>query len=401
VRENVTVLYRGARYELGRGPGFYGIWLTGAPQSQPFEWWHETPEGWYGAWSRLTAIETPGTIVPVSQPSQQFGAESAQYGQSAPYVQYGQPARPAAAGKASGQAMTASALLAGGVLLGLLGLFPGYFGSSSLTSITANLVPHVIYLAAWTGAAVLLLLGGWRQRAGALLAMGVSVVTLGLYLADVGSALSGSSPPGVGGGLVLSLLGWLVAAGGSVVALLLPPVTWPARPRGSARLLTLGLAAVIGIGAAIAFAPSWDSFTVRQHSGALHHYTVGNAFSNPGPVIAGDVIVMILFVGAVVVAALWQPAREGAALLAGALVPFVAQAISALVQLSRAASLQFGLTPAQAARQGLTITGGLTAAFWIYCVLVLALIGLCAWMFVPRRPVTPGTAAPAPLTTVG
>ena len=50
----MTVLYRGARYELGRGPGFYGIWLTGAPQSQPFEWWHESPEGWYGAWHRLT-----------------------------------------------------------------------------------------------------------------------------------------------------------------------------------------------------------------------------------------------------------------------------------------------------------------------------------------------------------
>lgn len=395
MRENVTVLYRGARYELGRGPGFYGIWLTGAPQSQPFEWWHETPEGWYGAWSRLTAIETPGTIVPVSQPSQQFGAPHVQYSQ------YGQPAQPPVAGKASGQAMTASALLAGGVLLGLIGLFPGYWGSQSLTSVAANLVPHVLYLAAWTGAAVLLLLGGWRQRAGALLATGVSVVTLGLLLADLATALSGTSPPGVGGGLVLSLLAWLVAAAGSVVGLLVSPATWPSRPRGSAGLLTLGLAAVIGIGAAIAFAPSWDSYTVRESSGALHHYALGNAFSNPGPVIAGDVIVMILFVAAVVVAALWQPARDGAALLAGALVPFVAQAISALVALGQSASLQFGLTPAQAARQGLTITSGLTAVFWIYCVLLLALIGLCAWMFVPRRPVTPGTAAPAPLTTVG
>jgi hypothetical protein len=420
VRDNVTVLYRGARYELGRGPGFYGIWLTGAPQSQPFEWWHETPEGWYGAWSRLTAIETPGTIVPVSQqpaqaaypPSGPAQPAQAPPGQAppgpAPYAQgpsygqapYGQPAEPA--GRTSAQAMTASALLAGGVLLGLIGLFPGYWGSQSLASVSANLVPHILYLAGWTAAAVLLLLGGWRQRAGALVAVGVSVVTLGLFAADLGTAVTGSPHPGIGAGLVLSILGWAVAAAGSVVALLLRPATWPAAPRGTVRVLTLGLAAVIGIGAAIAFAPSWDSLTVRTASGAVHHYTAGNAFNNAGPVIAGDVIVMVLFVAVVVAAALWQPARQGAALLAGALVPFLAQAISALVQLGQAASLQFGLTPAQAAREGLTITSGLTAAFWVYCVLVVALTALCAWMFVPRRPpVAPGTTAPAPLTTVG
>ena len=54
MRENVTISYRGARYELGRGPGYYGIWPAGAAQEQPYEWWPETPEGWYGAWSRFT-----------------------------------------------------------------------------------------------------------------------------------------------------------------------------------------------------------------------------------------------------------------------------------------------------------------------------------------------------------
>ena len=414
----MTVLYRGARYELGRGPGFYGIWLTGAPQSQPFEWWHETPEGWYGAWHRLTTIETPGTIMPVGQsgpsgpascPAAWRGgpglarlAQPGPAGQPGPVSQpgqpsYGQPAR--VRGGTSTQAITASALLAGGVLAGLIGLFPGYLGGSSLASVAADLVPHAIYLLAWLAAAVLLLLGGGRQRAGALLATGVSVVTLGLFLADLGTVMSGGAHL-LGGGLVLSFLGWLLATAGAVVALWLPPVTWPARPRGSAQLLTVGLAAVIGIGAAIAFAPSWDSFTVRQHNGTLHHFTAGNAFANPGPVIAGDIIVMILFVAVVVAAALWRPAREGAVLLAAAIVPFLAQAISALVQLGQAASLQFGLTPAQASREGLTITSGLTAAFWIYCVLVLALIALCAWMFVPRRRVTPASTAPAPVTTM-
>jgi hypothetical protein len=426
--DNVTVLYRGARYELGRGPGFYGIWLTGAPQSQPFEWWHETPEGWYGAWHRLTTIETPGTIMPAGAAPQPGPATQAgpvtQPGattQPGPVTQpgavtqpgpitaagpvtqpgqpsYGQPGQ--ARARTSTQAITASALLAGGVMAGLIGLFPSYVGGQSLAAVASNLVPHVIYLLAWLAAAVLLLLGGGRQRAGALLAAGVSVVTLGLFLADLGTVMSGGAHL-LGGGLVLSFLGWLLATAGAVMALWLPPVSWPARPRGSGQLLTLGLATVIAIGAAIAFAPSWDSFTVREANGTLHHFTAGNAFANPGPVIAADVIVMILFVAVVVVAALWRPVREGAVLLAAAIVPFLAQAISAPVQLAQAASLQFGLTPAQAAREGLTITSGLTAAFWIYCVLVAALIALCAWMFVPRRPVPPGSTAPAPVTTMG
>lgn len=406
MRDNVTVLYRGARYELGRGPGFYGIWLTGTPQDQPFEWWHETPEGWYGAWARLTAIETPGTIAPVSQagasgpPAPQFAEQQFADPQFAGQQFAGQPGSPAvAARRRTAPAIAAVALLGLGALLSLIGLFPGYVGGSSLASVGANLVPHVIYLAAWTGAGVLILVGGWGQRAGALLATGVSVVTLGLFLADFATVMHGGSHL-LGGGLVLSFLGWLAATAGGVVALWLPPVSWPSRPRGSGQLLTVGLAAVLGIGAAIAFAPSWDSFTVRQANGNLHHYTAGNAFANPGPVIAGDLIVMILFVAVVVVAALWRPGREGAVLLAAAIVPFLAQAISAFVQLGQAASLQFGLTPAQATREGLTITAGLTPAFWIYCVLVVALMGLCAWMFIPRRPVAPGSTAPAPMASM-
>src|SRR5579864_3508423 len=65
VRDNVTIAYRGAKYELGRGSTFFGIWAAGASRSQPLEWWPDTPEGWAAAWSRFTEIETPGTIVPV------------------------------------------------------------------------------------------------------------------------------------------------------------------------------------------------------------------------------------------------------------------------------------------------------------------------------------------------
>ena len=88
-------------------------------------------------------------------------------------------------------------------------------------------------------------------------------------------------------------------------------------------------------------------------------------------------------------------------LLAGAIIPMAAQAISALVQVGEATSpAQFGFTPAQASQLGLTISAGLTPAFWIYCVLVVVLVVSCAWMlFTPREPavlVSAGAAGPGP-----
>ena len=65
--DRVTITYRGATYEIGRGLGFYGIWTAGGPRSQPLDRWPETPEGWTAAWTRFTSIEAPGTIVPVGK----------------------------------------------------------------------------------------------------------------------------------------------------------------------------------------------------------------------------------------------------------------------------------------------------------------------------------------------
>ena len=61
VPEKVTISYRGAKYELGRGKRYYGIWVAGATASDPVDRWPETREGWTQAWARYTAIETPGT----------------------------------------------------------------------------------------------------------------------------------------------------------------------------------------------------------------------------------------------------------------------------------------------------------------------------------------------------
>jgi hypothetical protein len=363
VQENVVVSYRGARFEIGRGPGFYGIWPAGIAHDQPIEWWPETVDGWHAAWSRFTEVEKGPAIRPVGLYS-------------------------VAAGHARGpRPIIAAVLLAAGVVIGIAGLLPGYFGASSLVGHADQVVPHVIYLAAWAASAMLILLGGPRQRAGALLAAGTSVVTLGLFFVDTGTAISGGGNAGTG--LVLSLIGWAACAAGSITAIRLAGVGRPGRPT-TRTALNLTLAAVAGVGAAIAFAPSWDRFTLQTAGGASQSITEGNAFANPGLVIAGDLGVMVALVVIVVAAGLWRPIRNGAALLAGAIVPLAAQAISAVIQIAQGASpLQFGISPAQAAGVGLTINSSLTAAFWIYCGFVAALILTCALMLTAPTPTPP------------
>jgi hypothetical protein len=302
-------------------------------------------------------------------------------------------------------------LLIFGLVCGVIGLFPTYVGGTSLASEPVNLVPHVIYLAGWAAAALLIGLGGTRQRIGALLGLGVSVVTFGLFFADAGLPLAhGAHAAGMGVGLVLGLIGWLGCAVGSCLAFGRWPVDWPRQVRGA----ELGFAATMiaaAVGAAITFAPSWDRYVLNLPSGT-QTLTEGNAFSNPGPVIVGDVAVMIAVVAVLVVAALWRPARLGWALAAGAVVPLIAQLISALVQITESPLTQLGISSSQASRAGLTVHAGLTAWFWAYCAFVIVLVLLNGWLAArPDRPVAfaaagnplqagpaagwPGTTAPA------
>ena len=249
----------------------------------------------------------------------------------------------------------AAALLGVGVILGIAGLFPAYIGAASLAQQSDQLIPHAIYLAVWAASAVLILLGGARLRLGRLLSLGLSAVTFGLFFADAGTAISAPGNSGGGAGLVLSLIGWVACAAGTVVAFLAGPgrpavpavpAGALARPRGSA-LGPVILVVLAGLGVAAAFAPSWDSFTLRTAAGQVQTVTAGNAFSNPGLVITGNVAVMVVFAAAVIAAALWRPARYGAVLLAGAAVPMAAQAISAIIQVGvTPGPAQFGIPAA-------------------------------------------------------
>jgi len=400
VPEKVTISHRGARYEIGRGKRFFGIWAIGAPESEPVDRWPENRDGWEQAWARFVALETPDTITAVESPRGRPTLPR-------PRLKLPRPKpRPAARPGVSGSAvaLTGAGLLGLGVLLGLIGLFPGYIGSQSLASQTDQLVPHVLYLATWAASAGLIASGGARARIGALLATGLSAVTFGLFFADLGQVISGGASL-LGAGLVLSLLGWLACAAGSALALVGAGVGrsagpdglgGPGRPRGAdaGPLALLGLAAV---GTAVTFVPSWDSFTLTQTAtGATQTITAGYAFANPGPVIFGDVAVMVAIVAVAVLAALWRPARHGGILLAGATMALAAQAISALVQVSQQATpAMFGISQAQASAAGLTITSGLTPTFWVYCVFVISLLISSAWLLTaPKYPAMSAAARP-------
>ena len=312
---------------------------------------------------------------------------------------YGQPPPPRRGSQllpsgSRARALTAAGLLAAGVVLGIVGLFTNYLGGS-IASKPDELVPHAIYLAAWTASALLIAMGPARQRIGALLGLGTSVVTFGLLAADLGTALSAHSPAG---GMWPTLLGWLLATAGAAAGYHRAAAGAPAKLRAqeTGPLLMLLLA---GLGTAAAFAPAWDKFTITASNGASRTITAGNAFANPGLVIAGDVLVMAALVAVVVVAALWRPARLGAALLAGATIPMAAQAISALVQLGEASpAQQVGLSPSQASAAGLTVTAGPTPVFWVYCIFVGALIACCAWLLLApaQDPARPAPAWPVP-----
>jgi hypothetical protein len=369
VQDDVTIWYRGANYQLGRGRHGYAIWPVAGQPEYPLEQWPETPQGWAAAWSRFNAIEHPAAIVHLS--------------------------RPAAA--SPGSSIGAAGLLAG-VACGIAGLFPAYLSGASLASDPANLVPHVIYLATWLASGLLIVTGGTWRQVGALLGLGTSIVVFGYFLADLGTALSGGTSP-VSSGLAFGLISWLLCTAGAAAAAWPPGLAgtprWQLARRGRPAV-TLAVTTLLAAGVAVAFAPSWDSYTLQTPSHLIQTVTAGNIFSNPGPVIAGNVAVMVALVVAAAAAALWQPARLGAALLAGALIPMAAQAISALIQASQGVSpAQFGISPGRAAQVGLTITSGLTPAFWIYLALVIALAGMCAWMLVPARSKRQGGASVA------
>jgi hypothetical protein len=389
VPDKAVISHRGEKYEIGRGKRFYGIWVLGAPYEAPVDRWPENRDGWQQAWSRFASMEAPGTISEVARAKKKLVPDGI-----GPKLRLRRPG--------GGALLVGEALLVLGVVLGLAGLFPAYEGGQSLLSQWDQVVPHLLYVIGWMVTAGLVALSVARPsnaaRLGALFGLGLSAVTFGLFLADLGQATSGQASAGVG--LWVSLLGWLSCTAGAALAFAAghrhqAERSRPARPR-LAHAGPLALLVLAAIGTAAAFAPSWDTYTlVAATEGTSQTVTAGNAFDNPGLVIAGNVIVMVAVVVVAAVAALWRPPRQGALLLAGAIVPLAAEVITALIQVGQGATpALFNISSAQASALGLTITTGLTPIFWVFLVFVISLLVCCAWLFTePGHPVMPGIPA--------
>ena len=401
--QKAIISHRGEKYEIGRGKRFYGIWAIGAPYEAPVDRWPENPDGWRQAWARFTVIEVPGTI--------------AAAGRERKRRQTGTAAVPRS-GHGGGLLLAGEGLLVLGVVLGLAGLFPGYMSGQSLLSAWDQVVPHLCYVIGWMVTAALVALSvaraGNAARLGALFGLGLSAVTFGLFLADLGQVVSGQAT--LGSGLVVSLIGWAACTVGAALAL---GSTWargqlaglaglagrsgPSRP-GRGHAGPLALLVLAAIGTAAAFVPSWDSYTLRVAStGTSQTITAGNAFANPAMVIAGNVLVMLAVVAVAALAALWRPSRQGAQLLAGAIVPLAAEIPAEMLQAGQQATpAMFGISSSQAAAAGLTISSGLTGIFWVFFVFVISLIVSCAWLFTePGHPVMPGFLAAPWLPSTG
>ena len=407
--EKAVISHRGEKYEIGRGKRFYGIWVADAPYDAPVDRWPENRDGWQQAWARFATLEEPGTIkavtrerkgLPLRLVRRKAGGEAGDEATAA-----------SVAGRRSRRGTTllvGEGLLVLGVVLGLAGLFPAYEGSQSLLSQWDQVVPHLSYVIGWALTAALVALSVARPsnaaRFGALFGLGLSAVTFGLFLADLGQVTAGVS---LGSGLVVSLISWAACTAGSALAFAASPGSpeRPSRPTrpGPGHAGPLALLVLAGIGTAAAFAPSWDSYVLAFASeGTSQTITAGNAFDNPGVVIAGNVLVMVAIVVVATLAALWRPPRQGALLLAGAIVPLAADAIAALIQAGQQATpAMFGISSAQASAAGLTISTGLTGIFWVYFVFVISLLVSCAWLFTePGHPVMQGIPA-SPWTPAG
>lgn len=406
--DKAVISHRGEKYEIGRGKRFYGIWVVGAPYDAPVDRWPENHDGWQQAWARFAAVEVPGTITAVTR--ERKGPRLRRRGaQAAPEAVT--PAR----SRRGAALLAGEGLLVLGVVLGLAGLFPQYEGGQSLLSQWDQVIPHLCYVIGWMLTAGLVALTvarpGNAARLGGLFGLGLSAVTFGLFVADLGEVVSGEAS--LGTGLVVSLLGWLACTAGSALAFwggggqpvdqerpgeparASSQVSRPVRP-GPSHAGPIALLVLAGIGTAAAFAPSWDTYTlVARVTGGSQTVTAGDAFSNPAMVIAGNVAVMVAVVVVAAFAALWRPPRHGALLLAGAIVPLAAEAVSALIQAGQPATpAMFGISSSEASAAGLTISSGLTGIFWVFFVFVISLIVSCAWLFTePDRPAMAGFPA--------
>jgi hypothetical protein len=342
----------GGPYSLVRGSDFYGIWEPGSPRDHFIEHFPLTAQGWFAARRRVEALDRLAD-----------GPDSA----------------PIASPRSNRAALISAGIVLIGVVLGVAGLFPRYLDGASLNSQASQLLPHIAYLLGWSLVAALLLVERRFARGAAGLGVGISLVTGGFFLTDVLTASVGHGES-LGAGLSLSLAGWLACSVGSAGALFALRSPNPSGKPTSWNHPLVVAGGIGALGAAVAFALPWDSYTVTTATaGRSVTTTAGNIFANPGAIIAGNVVTMALIVGVIVVALAWRPTIVGVTILTGALVPLAAEVFATLAQPVPPLS-DFGVTAAQVIEGQVSVAASYTGWFYLYCAFAAALVVLAGWI---------------------
>jgi hypothetical protein len=288
----------------------------------------------------------------------------------------------------------AEVAVAGGLLLLSVGthiaaMFPAYTGSppASVVSTGYELAEYICLTVGWAMAA-LLVLTRVSVRGGVALGAGIAVVELGFLISDLASAVNTSqgSSPGVWIAFAaLSLGGAGVLLGASTVPMggpRLRPYERSLHPRAMATVL-------VALVAVAAFLPSWDKYEVVSAAGRTTTVTLGNAFSQPAAVMAGELVAALAIGIIAILGAFWAPPTVGAWMTGGALIALSSQLISAVVQVSQASSVSVG---------GGRATVALTWWWAVDVGAAVALAGLALWSGLASRPIAGETRArPLPL----
>ena len=272
--------------------------------------------------------------------------------------------------------VVAGALLVVCVGLHIAAMFPVYPGNppAAVVSVPYQLAVYVTLEVGWALAAALVLSRA-SVRGGVALGAGIGGVELGFLIADLASAgqVSSRSTPGVWlalAALGVGFAGVLLAA--SAVPMGKPQLSHydePLHPRAIVQV-------VVALVAVAAFLPSWDSYHVVTSTGQSATVTLGNAFSQPGGIMAGEVVSALAIGALSILAAFWAPLAVGAWLTAGVVTAMTSQLISAAVQVHQRVA-----APASGDRASLALTG-----YWTLDVAAtVALAGLALWTGLDAR----------------
>jgi hypothetical protein len=271
--------------------------------------------------------------------------------------------------------------VAGGLFLISVGvhvaaMFPAYPGNppAPIVSIPYLTAVYIILELGWALAAVLVLTRA-SVRGGLAFAAGLGTVELGFVISDLAS--TGQVPARNAPGIWLAIAALGVGYAGVLVGVSTVPMGRPELSLTDASTRARALATVVvALVVVAAFLPSWDRYHLVTSTGRTATITLGDAFSQPGGVMAGELIAAVAIGAIAIVGAFWVPAVVGAWLTAGAVCALTSQLVSAVVQVHQSIP-----APVPGEHASLSLTG-----YWTLDVAAtLALAGLALWAALDGR----------------